>query len=440
MDEELRISQLPEAFLKRVSGQLGSELPFFLSAMSQPYIRGLRMNPFRNGGDQPFRDAVARIEWEKNGWEIPVESEAGRTIQHEAGAFYLQEPSAMVPAAVLNAQPGEKILDLCAAPGGKSTHIGSAMKGEGLLICNEPVRKRADILSRNIERMGIPNAIVTCSYPETLARRWQEGFDGVLVDAPCSGEGMFRRHPETREEWSKEKAAGCAVRQQEILDAAARNVRPGGRLVYSTCTWNPAENEENVRKFLEMHPDFRLEPFSLPGINGSDGFFTCWLHRTRGEGQFTALMRRQGAGVANLPDGRKGFQAPREAIKIWEQSGLRTKSPNALFGATLVSMEEIPDLKGIQVLRLGLHLGQVRGKILIPDHAAAVGMCKPEMAETEMTESEALRFLKGETIAGEIYGWTLMTWQGLVLGWGKGSDGQVRNHYPKGLRSEKIIG
>ena len=440
VDGELRDIRLPDSFVHRVGVQLGNELPSFLASMNQPPFRGLRMNPFRKGAEYPFRDAVIPIAWEKYGWEIPIDSDAGVTIAHEAGAFYLQEPCAMLPAAVLNAQPEEKILDLCAAPGGKSTQIGIAMEGKGLLVCNEPIPKRAEILSRNLERIGICNAIVTCAYPKQLEERWAEAFDGILVDAPCSGEGMFRRHPESRKEWTPEKAAGCVLRQLEILDSAAKMVRPGGRMVYSTCTWNPEENEENIKRFLDHNPEFELEPFHLPGIAGDEGFFTCWLHRVRGEGQFMAQLRKKGSGKAKIQENRDPFRITRDALQIWEKSGIRTAKPNASFGATLIQLAEIPDLKGIQVLRMGLHLGQIKGSILIPDHAASMGMERPEMPETKLKKEEALKYLAGEAIAGDARGWTLMTWQNYVLGWGKGSDGMIRNHYPKGLRNAKLIG
>ena len=241
---------LPEAFVSRMERQLGNELPAFLRSLEEAPVRGIRLNTLKpTTGTDPFRK-LPPVPWSREAYALPAESDAGSTILHEAGAFYLQEPGAMLPAAVLDAQPGEKVLDLCAAPGGKSTQIGTAMKGEGLLVCNEPVQKRTRILSGNIERIGLPNTIVTCAWPAQLADQWPEGFDAVMVDAPCSGEGMFRRVPESRREWSEEQARGCAQRQREILDSAARLVRPGGRLVYSTCTYNPEENERNADWFL----------------------------------------------------------------------------------------------------------------------------------------------------------------------------------------------
>ena len=431
--------QLPEAFVKRVKTQLGKELPSFLAAMEEPPIRGIRRNPFRMPDRRDLREALEPVPWEPNGWALRAESQAGIRVAHEAGSYYLQEPGAMLPAAVMDARPGEIILDLCAAPGGKSTRMGCDLRGEGLLICNEPVPKRAAVLSRNMERMGIENAVVTCAWPDQLAARWPEGFDGVMVDAPCSGEGMFRRDEGARAEWSPERAEGCVRRQREILTAAAKMVRPGGRLVYATCTFHPAENEDQVGWFLKEHPDFEKEPFALPGAEGRDGTFTVWPHRSLGEGQFVALLRRKGTGKARITDGSAAFRIPKDAERLWAASNLGMNRPNAQFGSSLVRLEYIPDLEGIKVLRLGLHLAEIRGKNLLPDHAAALAMTRPEGPERILTDAEALRYLAGESIPGDEKGWMLMTWQNLVLGWGKGSDGNIRNHYPKGLRNGKLI-
>jgi tRNA and rRNA cytosine-C5-methylases len=258
---------LPEEFQEEMRLRLGDELAAFLRAMEAEPVRGIRQNLLKIPEGPVETDCCNRIPWCGNGYYLPTDSTAGNSVLHEAGAWYIQDPSAMIPAAALNPQPGETVLDLCAAPGGKSTQIGEMMRGEGLLICNEPVLKRARVLSGNIERMGIPNAVVVSAMPEQLAPKWPEGFDAVLVDAPCSGEGMFRKNPETRNEWSAERVQGCAERQREILSAAVRMVRPGGRLVYSTCTFNSAENEENAAWLTASFPDFEPLPFLLPGIS-----------------------------------------------------------------------------------------------------------------------------------------------------------------------------
>ena len=341
----------------------------------------------------------------------------------------------MLPVAVLDPQPGEWVLDLCAAPGGKTTQIAGRMQSEGLLVTNEPVPKRAQILSRNVERMGVPNAVVVSAYPEQLAASWSGMFDAVLVDAPCSGEGMFRRHPETREEWFPENRDGCAARQRQILAEAAKLVRPGGRLVYSTCTLNHWENEDNAQWFLQEHPDYHTQGFEVGGIACPQGMLTCYPHRMRGEGQFAALFVREDEAQADhtmnalpLPD--------KQQLSVLKSFGAPMPEHLHLFGDTIVSLRYCPPLKGIRVLRTGIHLGQVKGKLFQPDHAWALAAAVPEMPRISLTAEEALRYQHGETIPvpETVKGWVLPTLEGLALGWGKASDGVMKNHYPKGLR------
>lgn len=436
------MTELPRAWMNRMRNQLRDEMPAFLNAMEEPGLRGIRFNPRKTFPERErWPDAEAPVPWEKNGFYLKRESTAGTTVWHEAGAFYLQEPSAMLPAAVLNAQPGEWVLDLCAAPGGKATQIGLALNGEGLLVANEPVEKRARILNRNIERMGIPNAVVTCERPNRLAEKWPGLFDAVMVDAPCSGEGMFRREPESRTEWSPEAAEGCVRRQREILQAAALLVRPGGRLVYSTCTFNPEENEGNVCWFLDNHPEFRPEAFSLQEISGREGCFTYFPHRLRGEGQFAALLRRSdGENRKNKELAVCGLRpADLRQIKMFKEAFPALLEPTHMLGETLVHLPAAPELKGIRVLRAGLHLGEIRGKTLIPDHAAAMSFRLSEEAErTALSPEDALRFLAGETLNMDGRGWVIPTVRDLALGWGKISDGICKNHYPKGLRNSLL--
>ena len=433
------MNHLPEAFVNRMRKQLGDEFSAFLSSLEEPPVRGIRLNPLKPTKAALRYTGGGSVLWVPEGYLLSEKSDAGSTILHAAGAFYIQEPGAMLPARVMDARPGEKILDLCAAPGGKSTQIGCAMRGEGLLVCNEPVPKRAQILSGNIERMGLPNTIVICEMPGRLAEQWPEGFDAVLVDAPCSGEGMFRRDPETRKEWTAAKAEGCITRQREILSAAARLVRPGGRLVYSTCTYNPAENEENVRWFTERYPEFRTKAFFLPGISAPDGMYTCYPHRLQGEGQFAALLRKDGEGTAFLPVDRSLPKPGKTEAALFSSAFPSLPEPTHLFGKVMISMPEMPDVKGIRICRAGLHLGEIRGKAAVPDHAAALCFRTSGIQATDMNADEAVRYAAGETIPGCTAGWTLMRRHGLIAGWGKGGDGMIKNHYPKGLRNKKLI-
>ena len=339
---------LPQAFLERMAAQLGEELPAFLHSYTEPYCRGIRLNPLKPTAKEFWPEGVLEsVPWEPSAHYLTVESDAGADVLHEAGGWYLQEPSAMAAVAALNPQPGDRVLDLCAAPGGKSTQIAGRMRGQGLLISNEPVPKRAAILARNMERMGVMNALTVSALPDVLAARWPEAFDAVLVDAPCSGEGMFRRHPETRAEWTADSPAGCAKRQREILESAAKLVRPGGRLTYATCTLNPTENEENMAWFVETHPDFELSPFALPGLGSCEGAMTLYPHRIRGEGHFVALLRRKGEAECTVAPFSGLKEADKTAAKTVEAFAGKAMARLYLLGDTLVQLPEgCPSVQG----------------------------------------------------------------------------------------------
>ena len=432
------MSNLPKAFVDRMAAQLGDELPAFLRTYEEPYQRGIRLNPCKQVEDAYLPEGLLeKVPWEPTGHYLSMDSRAGADILHEAGAWYLQEPSAMIPAAVLDAKPGERILDLCAAPGGKTTQNALRMAGQGMIVCNEPIADRARILSRNVERMGIPNALVISAWPEKLAAIWPEAFDAIQCDAPCSGEGMFRRHPETREEWNPESPAGCAKRQGDILDSAAIMLRPGGRLVYSTCTLNTIENEGVIGDFLQRHPDFELQAFSLPGLDAPEGMLTIYPHRVKGEGHFVALLRRKGEGTASWKTASPKENAPDKPAMKALQDFMPGQTANLLFGSELRYCPDFPDLskaKGVAVLRSGLHLGLVKGKEFIPDHAWAVSNAAPGVPRVHLTEEQARLYQNGQVVPAEGKGWVLVCYAGVPLGWGKISDGMMKNHYPKGLR------
>ena len=295
---EMIDERYPAAFLDECREILKDEFPAFLRALALPPRRALRLNPQRNGAEQaaaPFLpDGAPRVPWEVLGRYLAADAKPGAGIAHAAGAFYLQDASAMAPVAALDPRPGERVLDLCAAPGGKSGQIAARLNGRGFLLSNEIEFSRARILLGNLERLGVTNAFVTSAPAEALARALPAFFDRVLVDAPCSGEGMFRRDPEAASQWNPDAPAGCAARQTAILNDAARMVRPGGKLVYSTCTFNRLENEGTVREFLRAHPDFEPDAFDLPGVGASrDGCLRLWPHRIEGEGHFLARFTRK---------------------------------------------------------------------------------------------------------------------------------------------------
>ncbi len=432
------------AFEAQMRMQLGPEATAFFTALEQPYQRGFRFNPRKTMEQTPDGTLDPVPWWPVYGRYLAADSAAGLDPLHEAGAYYIQEPSAMAPVAVLAPRPGERILDLCAAPGGKSTQIADCLQDYGLLVSNEPVPGRAKILSRNIERMGVPNALVVSARPEKLASLWSGLFDGVLVDAPCSGEGMFRRHPETREEWTPQSPEGCASRQKGILDCAAQMVRPGGRMVYSTCTFNTLENEGVIRGFLADHPDFRAEPFSLEPageLTADSGMLHLYPHRIRGEGHFVAKLVRLGDddGSAGFLPASQRLAAPDKALlgayRDFANNFGDLPAANARLGDALLAAPDLPPLNGVTVLRAGVRLGALKGRVFAPDHALALALANPRtFPHLDLTRQQALSYQRGETIPCGQTGYLLACYQGLSLGFGKASGGQMKNHYPKGLR------
>ena len=427
---------LPEAFLNRMKNQLGEEYPDYIASLERPRAVALRFNPLK--GEAPSLPFVKEpVPWEPMGFYYDPDSRPGLHHFHEAGVYYLQEASAMAPVGLLDPQPGEKICDLCAAPGGKSTQIAAKMAGEGFLLCNEFNPKRAKILSRNIERMGIANALVTNEHPQKLAERLPGFFDRVLIDAPCSGEGMFRKEEAAVTDWSPEAVSACAQRQREILHSGAQLVRPGGLLVYSTCTFAPEENEETVAAFLEDHPDFYPEEVSAPWFApGPDGSFRLWPHKLMGEGHFAAVLRRCGQqeDAEKAPMGEKlpaQWQDFARALDIHLPEGKCVRFGQSIYWAP----KEMPELRGVRVLRPGLALGEEKKGRFEPEHALALWLKSAKNQLDLPADSDLLRaYMHGETVPCSLSGWCLVRVDGYSLGWGK-SDGKVlKNHYPKGLR------
>ena len=456
------MNTLPEAYIAQMKRLLG-EAGFFAyeQSLSQPVTRALRVNLLlRPDGSLPcpVEGVGERVPWAKGCYFVEGDARPGLSPLHEGGLFYLQEPSALSAVSVLAPQPGERVLDLCAAPGGKSTQIAGLMQGRGLLVCNEPVPSRAQILSRNVERMGVRNAIVTSAMPAQLAPRFPAFFDRILVDAPCSGEGMFRRQIEARDEWSAGSPRGCADRQLEILEAAAKMLAPGGALVYSTCTFNDTENEGVLARFTAAHPEFALEAFELPGLpSGSRGYVHLYPHEIRGEGHFVSLLRK----APDAPGAPENEEKPRRAVKPARGRGEQAKkaqqpaiavpedvlAPGVSFdrlhaaGGSLWALPEGLDdlsrLDGLRVLRTGLLLAHAEGRRAEPDHALAMALRPEEAARTcELTWEQALAYQAGETLdLGKLEpGYTLLTLCGVSLGFGKQAGGVMKNHYPKGLR------
>ena len=343
----------------------------------------------------------------------------------------------MAPVALLDPQPGERVCDLCAAPGGKTTQIAGRMLGEGFLLCNEINPKRAKILSRNIERMAVANALVTNEHPAVLAERFAGGFDKVLIDAPCSGEGMFRKEEAAVTDWSVETVQMCARRQAEILHSGAQLVRPGGRLVYSTCTFAPEEDELAVAEFLNTHPEFEPEtietPWFVPGENGSH---RMWPHKLLGEGHFAAVLRKKGEQEAEFMP-VSGEKLPKEWVAFAKELGIRLPEGRAvMFGQSLYwAPEGMPDLHRLKVLRPGLELGTVKKDRFEPAHALALWLSDcANVQRLDPQSQEIAAYLHGDVVPSEKRGWCLVCAGDYSLGWGKGDGRVLKNHYPKGLR------
>ena len=343
----------------------------------------------------------------------------------------------MAPVQLLDPQPGERICDLCAAPGGKTTQIAGRMAEEGVLLCNEINPKRAKILSRNIERMGVANALVTNEHPQKLAQHLPEYFDRVLIDAPCSGEGMFRKEEAAVTDWSLETVEMCARRQAEILDSGAAMLRSGGRLVYSTCTFAPEEDEMAVAEFLRRHPEFEPETVIAPWFEaGENGSFRMWPHKLLGEGHFAAVLRKKGENKDNY-EKTIGKKLPKCWLEFAKQMDIQLPEGQAIFfGESLFwTSAQLPQLRGLKVLRPGLELGKVKKDRFEPAHALALWLKNCANTEDFAPDSQQIAaYMHGDVVPSEKKGWCLITVGGFSLGWGKGDGRVLKNHYPKGLR------
>lgn len=455
---------LPQAFVERMREQLGAEADAFFASYESPRAYGLRRNPLKQTAEQFERLMPWQLEpvgWADEGYYYSDADRPGKHVYHEMGLYYIQEPSAMCVAQIADPQPGEVVLDLCAAPGGKSTQLAGRMAGEGLLVCNEIVPNRAKILAQNIERMGVKNAVVLNHSPQELEVRFPAFFDRIVVDAPCSGEGMFHKEEAALTEWSPENVQMCAQRQRDILACAVNMLCPGGVLVYSTCTFAPAEDEDMIRWLLDKYPDLTLQPIDTAALGISDGEISgtgrIYPHRQRGEGHFVArlmkggirLPRQSAVRVSDDSSGKRDKKGKKKtkdvaltdawaSCEAFAKQYLRCELNGCrqMFGDQLYLVpQEMPDLRGMKVLRPGLHLGTDKKNRFEPSHALALALRADQVSQVCETD-EPEQYLRGMTLSCDpaLDGWVLVTYQGMPLGWGKASRGVVKNHYPKGLR------
>lgn len=477
---------LPIEFEKKMKAFLGNEWDDFLYSYDNNRFQALRFNTLKvQSPEERMRilkvlgiSSDKRVSWADEAYYFDENVRPGKHPYHEMGLYYIQEPSAMSAAALLAPKPGMRVLDLCAAPGGKSTQLATYLGDRGLLVSNEINTQRSRILSQNIERMGIKNAIVTNEDSFVLASHFPGFFNAIQVDAPCSGEGMFRKLPEAIEQWSMENVAICAARQKEILDNAAVMLKPGGVIVYSTCTFSKEENEDVIEYFLERHPDFTLEEMER-----------FWPHKVDGEGHFVAKLVRRGSvnelgadydvcedSCNKVED--TGLKADRKIKKNKNSKNRKNETKPALtkenmklltefldetisedmaawiknsrlvmFGEQLYRLPDMEvDIKGLKVQRAGLHIGEFKKQRFEPSHSLALALKLSEaknVVKLTWDDPQTTGFFNGQSVmlsdeqtAECKKGWALVCVDGYTAGWGKVNGTQVKNHYPKGLRNK----
>lgn len=448
---------LPEKFLLRMKNILGEEYAAFESALSEPSVRGVRVNTTKISVDNFL--GVSSLSLEKipylNDGFIPESADGiGRSAEHHSGMFYVQDPGAMATVGAVDIKRGWRVLDTCAAPGGKASQLASAVGDEGVLLANEYVPKRAKIIVGNLERLGIKNAVVTSLDTARLAEMFSSYFDLVLCDAPCSGEGMFRKYDEAVSEWSEENVLACAKRQIEILENCQSCVKAGGYLLYSTCTYSVEENEGVIEEFLSRHPEFslvevkdELKAVTADGLGKFKAARRFYPHKSRGEGQFIALLKKDENSV-NLPtilykDSAKSPSKADEAVaRAFLKDNLKTEFRGRIIsvGEQLAIISHDLPIPPYSVFMSGVLLGEVKKGILFPHHQffSAFGADMKRRVELKRGDARVEKYLVGEEIDTDITdgGWCAVTYEGVALGGGKISGGRVKNHYPKGLRNK----
>lgn len=451
--------RLPEEFEKKMKNMLGDEYDDYIKSYEYPKYQGIRINPLKLDMEKwmeinPFT-TLKPVPWCKEGFYYDASEKPAKHPYYFAGLYYIQEPSAMSPGAYLPIEPGDKILDMCAAPGGKSTQIGSRMQGEGVLVSNDISPSRVKALLKNVENFGITNSIVTSETSEKLASKWHHYFDKILIDAPCSGEGMFRKNENAAKSWEAYGVEHCANLQRIILEDSAHLLKMNGMILYSTCTFSPEENEGMINEFLQKHPDFKVIPLEpvggiqhgRPELIGADeslkGALRLWPHHLEGEGHFLCLLQRTND-VEDEPAPKvkhkriKDYPYAKEFIETY--TNLDVNLPVIEAGQRLYLLpEEAPDLSGIRTIRGGLLLGELKNKRFEPSHSLSIAYPKEMYKNTiewNSDDENVKRYLKGETIIYDNLpkGYYVICIDGFPLGWVKAIQGKLKNEYPASWR------
>ena len=454
------MNQLPSSYKERMKELLNDEYADYEESFSQPHYTGLRVNTLKISPEEflkisPFE--LKPIPWTTNGFYYNSKEQPAKHPYYYAGLYYIQEPSAMTPAQLLPVTPGDKVLDLCAAPGGKSTELAAKLQGEGVLVSNDISNSRAKALLKNIEVFGVKNAVVTTEAPNKLSQYFEGYFDKILVDAPCSGEGMFRKDPSIIKSWEKYGVGHYNGLQLSIVPEAIKMLKPGGMMLYSTCTFSPEENEGTIQFILDHYPNMKVvaienlyEGFA-PGHpewieNGSEDLTKCvrlWPHKIKGEGHFIALLQKKEEPCTKRE--KLQYKSPKlsdECTQFLKQMKDESIKNNLeLREERLYSHpDHMVSLKGIRILRNGMLLGEMKKNRFEPSQALANALKAKEFDHTisfAADDPRVIRYLKGETIDvdGEHKkGYQLILVDGFPIGWGKLSGNTLKNKYLPGWR------
>lgn len=431
-----------DAYLARMKSMLGDEYSAYLQSFEEPANRGIRINTLKRTNAPIDGICGRKSPFAENGWYLDAACNVGQTPEYLCGHIYPQEPSASFAVTAMDLKPGMRVLDLCAAPGSKSTQIAEALDHQGLLVANEIISSRAAILKENMERCGAANVIIVNNTPAEVAKAFPEYFDAVLCDAPCSGEGMFRKDPDAVTHWSPEHVSSCAARQSGILDDSAACVKPGGVLVYSTCTFSIEENEQNVISFLKRHPEFIAEPISAeggrPGIMmGQGAEYTRRIYpMDGGEGHFVARFRKCGEPAEITLPLMTSAPVPKE-ITAFLNENLTEQFPYLYVHNEVVYGGTAPFIvcRGLHLIRHQTMIGTIRRGRFEPSHGLAMSSWTAMKQSVELSEEEYQSYRRGNTIARRgIKGWAAVTVKGMQAGLAKGDGTILKNHYPKAFR------
>ena len=446
---------LPERFKERMADMLKEEYSEFEQALEEPNVRAIRVNTTKVAVDDFLSKTLLKlspIDYASDGF-IPENADGiGKTAEHHAGMFYVQDPGAMATVKSLEIKEGWRVLDACSAPGGKASQLASAIGDSGVLLANEYVPKRAKIIVSNFERLGIKNAVVTSLDTRKIGEMYRGYFDLVLCDAPCSGEGMFRKYDEAITEWSEDNVRLCAERQREILNNLAGTVKAGGYLLYSTCTYSREENEDTVADFIKNHPEFSLcevekemKAATADGLEGMTEARRFYPHLAKGEGQFIALMKKDGnLGILPTILYKENVKLPTKdelavVTKFLKENLSATPSGRIIkWGEQLALITHDLPIPPYSVFMPGIMLGEVKKGNFFPHHQLFSALGDLFLRKENLTKDDqrVQKYLRGEEIDTDLPGgWCAVLYEGVPLGGGKISGGKIKNHYPKGLRN-----